>query len=113
MTAPVSRTHAWYVVILLTATLVLSYIDRYLPSLLVDQIKSSLALSDFEIGLLLGPAFIVLFCAAGIPFGWLADRVSRRLLLASGITIWCLMTAAGAIAPNFITLFATRLGVGL
>jgi MFS family permease len=113
MTAPVTRGHAWYVVILLTATLVLSYIDRYLPSLLVDQIKTSLSLSDFEIGLLLGPAFIILFCAAGVPIGWLADRISRRLLLAGGITIWCLMTAVGAIAPNFITLFATRLGVGL
>ena len=108
-----TRIEPWYVVSLLTIGLVLSYIDRYLPSLLIEQIKLGLALSDFEMGLILGPAFIVLFCLFGIPIGQLADRMSRRVLLAAGVAIWCLMTAAGAIAPNFISLFATRLGVGL
>ncbi|MGH8137120.1 MAG: spinster family MFS transporter [Steroidobacteraceae bacterium] len=105
--------YAWYVTGLLTLTQVVSYLDRFLPSLLVQPIKRALHLSDFQIGLLLGPAFIMFYITLGIPLGWLADRVSRRAILAAGIAIWCTMTAAGAVAKSFVPLFVTRLGVGV
>jgi MFS family permease len=108
-----SMWYAWYVAILLTLTQIVSYMDRYLPSLLIEPIKRDLHLSDFQIGLLLGPAFAVFFIALGIPIGWLADRVSRRVLLAVGITFWCVMTAMGSVARDFLPLFMTRLGVGV
>jgi MFS family permease len=105
--------YAWYVVLLLTGTQVVSYIDRFLPSLLVQSIKSDLALSDFQVGLLLGPAFGLFYVFIGVPIGWLADRHSRRAILASGISIWCAMTAAGALVRSFVPLFGLRMGVGL
>jgi MFS family permease len=108
-----SMLYAWYVVSLLTLTQIVSYMDRFLPGLLLEPIKHDLHLNDFQIGLLLGPAFAVFFIALGIPIGWLADRVSRRALLAIGITFWCLMTAMGSIARDFLPLFTTRLGVGV
>ncbi|HKZ73510.1 MAG TPA: MFS transporter [Steroidobacteraceae bacterium] len=105
--------YAWYVVLLLTGAQVVSYIDRFLPSLLVQSIKSDLALTDFQIGLLLGPAFGFFYVFVGVPIGWLADRFSRRAILATGISVWCAMTAAGAFVRNFVPLFGLRLGVGL
>jgi MFS family permease len=105
--------YAWYVVILLTVTQIVSYMDRFLPSLLLEPIKRELHLDDFQIGLLLGPAFVLFFITLGIPIGWLADRISRRAILAVGITFWCFMTALGSIANSFLPLFATRLGVGI
>jgi MFS family permease len=105
--------YAWYVAGLLTLVKIVSYLDRFLPSLLVQPIKQSLHLSDFQIGLLLGPAFIIFYITLGIPLGWLADRVNRRVILAAGIAIWCTMTAAGAVASSFMPLFVTRLGVGV
>jgi MFS family permease len=108
-----SYRYAWYAVALLTATQIVSYIDRFLPSLLIEPIKADLSLSDFEVGLLLGPAFGLCYVFAGLPIGWLADRISRRGLLAVGITTWCCMTAAASLARSFVPLFATRLGVGL
>lgn len=99
--------------ILLTATQVVSYIDRFLPSLLMEAIKKDLALTDFQIGLLIGPAFGVFYVIVGLPIGWLADRFSRRTILATGIAIWCSMTAAAGFAKSFLPLFATRMGVGL
>ncbi|MEC4592160.1 MFS transporter [Nitrospirillum amazonense] len=103
----------WYMVILLTAAQVVSYIDRFLPSLLIAPIKTDLGLSDFQVGLLLGPAFGVFYVLMGLPMGWMADRFSRRGILAAGITIWCCMTAAASLARGFPALFAARLGVGL
>ena len=107
------RRYAWYVVILLTFTQVVSYIDRFLPSLLIEQIKSDLTLTDFQVGLLLGPAFGLFYVFVGVPIGWMADRYSRRKILATGIAIWCTMTAAAGFAKSFVPLFAARLGVGL
>ena len=104
---------AWYAVILLTATQIVSYVDRFLPSLLTAPIKADLHLNDLQMGLLLGPAFGIFYVIVGLPIGWLADRVSRRCLLAAGIATWCCMTAAASLARSFVPLFAARLGVGL
>lgn len=108
----VSR-YAWYVVILLMLTQTVSYIDRFLPSLLIQWIKSDLQLTDFQVGLLLGPAFGLFYVFVAVPIGWLADRYSRRAILSIGISLWCAMTAAAAFAKSFIPLFGARMGVGL
>jgi len=108
-----SLRYGWYVAGLLTLAQIVSYLDRFLPSLLVQPIKHDLSLSDFQIGLMLGPAFTLFYIILGIPLGWLADRVSRRALLAAGIAIWCTMTASAAAAKGFVSLLVTRLGVGL
>lgn len=108
-----SSTYAWYVVVLLTLTQIVSYMDRFLPSLLIEPIKHDLHLDDFQIGLLLGPAFVLFYVMLGIPIGWLADRISRRAILAVGVTVWCIMTAAGSAAQSFLALFSARLGVGI
>jgi MFS family permease len=105
--------YAWYVVSLLTLTQVVSYVDRFLPGLLVSSIKSDLRLSDFQLGLLMGPAFGLFYVFVGLPLGWAADRYSRRRLLSAGIAIWCAMTAAAGFAHSFLPLFCARLGVGL
>jgi len=103
---------AWRMVGLLMLVQTVSYIDRFLPSLMTPAIKADLHLSDFQIGLLLGPAFALFYVAVGLPFGWAADRLPRRGLLAFGITVWSMMTSAAAFASGFGPLFAARLGVG-
>jgi len=108
-----SRRYAWYVAGLLTITQIVSYIDRFLPSLLIQPIKNDLDLTDFQVGLLLGPAFGIFYVFVGIPIGWLADRRSRRAILSIGISVWCAMTAAAGLVRGFAPLFVARLGVGL
>ena len=108
-----SPAYAWYVVVLLMSVQLVSYIDRFLPSLMIAPIKADLGLTDTQVGLLLGPAFGVFYVLVGLPIGWIADRYSRRNLLALGIALWSCMTAAGAVARSFLPLFGARLGVGL
>ncbi len=97
----------------LWAVFILSYFDRYILGLLVDPIKQSLKLSDFQMGLLLGPAFSLFNVACGMPLGWFADRNNRKWLLFAGIVIWCSMTVGSAFATAFLPLFLLRLGLGL
>jgi len=80
--------YAWGMVILLTLAYILSFIDRYILGLLVEPIKADLGLTDTQIGLLMGPAFGVVYATMGLPIGWLADRKRRTFIVAAGVAIW-------------------------
>ena len=108
-----SVSYAWYVASLLALANVLAFVDRYILSLLIEPVKLSLVLTDLQIGLLLGPAFVIFHVAAGVPMGWLADRKSRRLTVGVGILVWSLTTAACGLAKSFGSLFAARIGMGI
>jgi MFS family permease len=105
--------YAWYVVGVLTLAYMVSFLDRQVMALLIDPIRGDLGLTDTQISLLLGLAFSIFYTLLGIPIGRLADRASRRGIIAVGITIWCLMTAACGLARNFWQLFLARVGVGV
>lgn len=108
-----SGLYRWYVVTLLLLVFILAYFDRFILSLLVDPIKASLGLNDFQIGLLLGPAFSLFHVLVGIPLGLLGDRWSRKWLLIIGIVVWCTMTTMSGFAVAFLPLLLFRLGLGL
>ncbi|MFZ4381046.1 MAG: MFS transporter [Sandarakinorhabdus sp.] len=108
-----SPTRGWLVVALLFLAAILAYTDRQVLSLLVDPIRADLGLSDADIALLMGPAFALVYGVAGVPLGFAADRVSRTRLLFAGILTWSIGTIACAFAPDFRSLFAARLIVGL
>ena len=79
---------AWWTVAVLTFTYIVSFVDRTILGLLIEPIKVDLALNDTEIGLVVGLAFGVFYAAMGLPLGWLADRTSRRGLIAVGAALW-------------------------
>ncbi len=108
-----SAIYAWYVVVLLLAAYIISFIDRQILALLIDPIKSDLGLSDTGISLLHGFAFAIFYTAMGIPIGRLADHRSRRGIIAVGVFFWSLMTASCGLARNFVHLLIARIGVGV
>jgi MFS family permease len=108
-----ARRYAWTVVAILVATAILSYTDRQVLSLLVDPIRADLGLSDTRISLLLGTAFAVVYGFAGLPLGYLADRISRRNLIFWGVLVWTAGTLLCGLSRSFTQLFAGRLIVGL
>ena len=107
------RPYAWTVVGILVATAILSYTDRQVLSLVVDPIRGDLGISDTQVSLLLGTSFAVIYGIAGIPLGWLADRVSRRNLILAGLVVWSIATFACGFARGFGELFTARIFVGL
>ncbi|MFL0672254.1 MAG: spinster family MFS transporter [Erythrobacter sp.] len=105
--------YRWYVLSLLTLTSLFSVADRLVFGILVEDIKAEFALSDFELGLLGGLAFSAVYVFAGFPAARLADRSTRKNIVAAAISFWSLMTAACGLATGFWTLFAARTGVGV
>jgi len=105
--------HAWAVVAVLLVAYVLSFIDRQILSLLIEPVRRDLGLSDFQMAWVGPPAFATFFLLFGLVFGRLADRVRRTRLVALGIFIWCVMTAACAFVESAVGMFIARMGVGL
>lgn len=90
----------------------LNFFDRQIIGVVGEAVRRDWALDDTSLGAL-GTAFTLLYAVAGVPFGWLCDRVSRTRLLAAGAFLWSGMTAASALAGTFWQLFAARLLVGV
>ncbi len=103
----------WIAVGVLSLAYAVSYIDRQIINLLVEPIKQELTINDFQIGLLQGIAFGLFYTFLGLPLGWLADRIHRVRLIASGIILWSVMTILCGLAPSFAFLFVARMGVGI
>jgi MFS family permease len=108
-----SPTRAWATVLVLLAAYALAFVDRQILTLLVEPIKRDLAITDTQFSLLSGLAFTLFYTVMGVPFGWLADRSSRRNLITVSIVFWSAMTAACGMANSFLTLFLARIGVGV
>jgi len=105
--------YRWYVLGLLTLTSAFSVADRLVFSILLQDIKAAFSLTDTELGLLGGAAFSIIYVIAGFPAARLADRSTRKTIVAAAISFWSLMTAACGLATGFWTLFLARTGVGV
>ncbi len=106
-------TYAWYMVILLLVIYTFSFIDRQILSLLGPAIKADFGISDTEFGLLVGFAFAFFYTLIGLFCARIADSRSRVGLIAVGLFLWSLATAASSLAKNFVQLFVLRMGVGV
>ncbi|MDG1438234.1 MAG: MFS transporter, partial [Emcibacteraceae bacterium] len=105
--------YAWGVAFCLMAGYAISFLDRELLSLLIQPIKQQFELTDFQVSLLLGPAFAVFYTVMGVPLGWAADRYNRTKLIAAGMSLWSIMTAFCGLSANFTQMFIARMGVGV
>jgi MFS family permease len=112
--APVPVTpYARYVLGVLVVVYVFNFLDRQIISILAEQVRRDLAVSDAQLGFLYGTAFAVFYAMFGIPLGRLADTWDRRKLIAIGLAAWSAMTALSGFARTFPELAVARIGVGI
>ncbi|MDH4556723.1 MFS transporter [Pseudomonas sp. BN417] len=108
-----SRGRANYALGVLLLAYVFSIMDRQVLSLLVGPIQQSLHVNDSWMGLLHGFTFAAFYSLAGLPIARLIDRGNRRMIIATGIGLWCLATAASGLATEFWHLLLARVGVAV
>lgn len=110
---PKASSYSWYVLGVLVLVYVLNFIDRQILSILAEDIKRDLNLTDADLGFLFGAAFAVFYALFGVPLGRLADNWNRKKLLAIGLALWSTMTALSGFARDQLTLSLARMGVGV
>jgi MFS family permease len=111
--APVSRAYRGYVLFVLMLIYVVSFIDRQVINILAEPIKNELHLLDWQVVLLSGFAFGVVYALLGLPIGRLADRSNRVVIISACLAAWSAFTGACGLAQNFIQLVLARAGVGI
>lgn len=79
---------------------------------LITMLRDPLGASDSQLGSLTALLLIVL-AFGSIPSGFLADRYSRKGIIALGILFWSVATFAGGLAASFLFLLVARSFVGL
>src|SRR5579864_8037015 len=103
----------YYVLAILTVVYALNFLDRTIFNVLIEPIKKEFALSDTTMGLLAGFGFVLFYSLLGIPIARVADRVSRRNIVAIALAFWSAMTFLCGMATSVTTLALARIGVGI
>jgi len=101
------------VLFILMLVYVLNFIDRNILSILAEEIKADLGLTDSQLGFLYGTAFAVFYGVFGLPLGRLADFWIRKKLIAISLAFWSLMTVLSGTARSLVGLGVFRICVGI
>ncbi|MHB8508210.1 MAG: MFS transporter [Candidatus Dormibacteria bacterium] len=107
-----SRGYRIYVLVLIATTVLLNAMDQTVLPAVASLIHSEFHLSDTQVGLLFG-AFVVALAVFSLPMGYLADRRSRRVVIAVGVAAWSIATLVTGLMQSFVQLLAARAAVGV
>jgi MFS family permease len=105
--------YSWYALAVLTAVYVLNFLDRTLIYILFTPIKKEMSFSDLQLALLGTTSFVIFYTLLGIPFGRLADRTSRKVIIGCGLAVWSLFSGLTGFCDGFWTIFLCRVMVGV
>jgi MFS family permease len=100
-----------YALVFLTLVSTLNYWDRSVLSLMLPLIKKDIHASDTVFGLVL--AAIAIYSLVGVPVAWLAERWSRRNVIAIGLFFWSLMTGLTGLVTSVWQLAGTRVAMAI
>jgi predicted MFS family arabinose efflux permease len=108
----VSRPYAYYALALLTTINIVNYVERNAIFALFEPVRRDLGLTDAHLGWL-GSAYVLVFSLASVPAGVAGDLGSRRVDVATGVTLWSLATSLSGLVEGFGSLLFARAIVGL
>lgn len=112
-TGAVSRGAALWLVLLAALLTMLNFYDRYVISMVLQDLKGAFGLSDGQLGLLAGLGFAMVYSLASLPIARYADRGRHARVLGLSALVWSVMAGACGLATGFWSLLLARFGVGL
>ncbi|MBI1197958.1 MAG: MFS transporter [Phenylobacterium sp.] len=105
--------YANYVLALLLAIYVLNNLDRQVINILAEPIKHELHLADWQVGIMSGISFALVYTMLAVPVARLAEYGRRPAIIAAAVAVWCGFTALSSMAQSFAQLCLCRFGVGV
>jgi MFS family permease len=106
------RGYAMYVFWVMFSISFLNYLDRNILSGAANVVARELGFGFDGIGVI-ASSFLVVYTLSTIPLGIWADRTKRKNVVAICVAIWSLATAFTALANSFLTLFLSRMVLGI
>jgi predicted MFS family arabinose efflux permease len=102
------KKYPWVVLGVLLFIEIIAYVDRNLINAFAPQITAELGLSDTRFGFLSGVVWVLSFGIMAVFMGSLADRFGRPRIIAAGVFVWSVCTAASGFAENFTQMTVAR-----
>src|SRR5579864_3126231 len=109
---PKSSRYPMYVFSVMFGISFLNYLDRNVLTGAAAVVGRELGFGNDGIGYI-ASAFLVVYTLSTVPLGIWADRAKRKDVVAVCVAIWSLATAFTALANSFITLFLSRMVLGI
>ena len=101
-----------WLTILLSALVLLNYVDRGAVGIAAPRLKDELVLSATAFGIAVS-AFAWIYAPAQFAVGWLSDRFCVYRLVAAGLVVWSLATFLTGFASGLAMLVGLRLLLGI
>jgi predicted MFS family arabinose efflux permease len=111
--APYRRAYRNYGLGLLLSIYVLNCLDRQVINILAEPIKREFRLADWQVGIMSGVSFALIYTITAIPIARQAEYRRRPAIIATALTIWCGFTALCGAAQGYVQLCLCRFGVGV
>lgn len=108
-----SPLRAWASLLVLGCVGFLAYLDLQIFSVVLQQVKLDLRISDSQLGLLTGALTGVFAAVSSFPIGTLADRFDRRIVLACSVVVWSAATVVCGLAHSFSALSAGAIAMAV
>ena len=112
-----SASGAWAALSLLLAINLFNYIDRQVLAAVEPEIRQTFFAAGDQNAMtktgFLGTAFLITYMLSAPLLGFLADRMSRWIIVGSAVILWSLASGGSGLAATFGILFATRICVGI
>lgn len=102
----------WVILILLSLSTVINYVDRQALSVLVPTLRDELGISSAAYGTIT-TVFLIAYTISQLGFGMLIDRIGTRLGFALSIIIWSIAAMLHAFAQGAASLGVLRFMLGL
>src|SRR5437016_8283066 len=112
VTKKATRGYAMYVFWVMFSISFLNYLDRNVLSGAANVVARGLGFGFDGIGVIASSCLVV-YTLSTIPLGIWADRTKRKNVVAICVAIWSLATAFTALANSFVTLFISRMVLGI
>ena len=107
-----NKYYKWVVVGLLWFVCFFNYADRQAVFSVFTPIQKEMGLTDIQLGWV-GSAFMYVYALVGPLAGIIGDRISRKVLIISGLVFWSLVTAGTYLATDYWHLILVRALEGL
>ncbi len=89
------------------------FVDRNIVTLLIEDIKRDMLLSDTQVGLLTGMAFAFFYSTLGIPIARWADHGNRITIISLATGLWSVMVLCTGLTATYLQLLLTRVGAAV
>ena len=102
----------WYILVLISAMYLITYLDRVNISVAAPVISKEFGFDKITMGVIFS-AFGWAYAMFQVPGGWLGDRFGARNVLTVIVSYWSAMTAATAVASGATSFMVLRFLFGM